>query len=425
MDSSPDHYHWPRVGLCRIPDDVILYILDCLQSSALGAMTLANRHLQELATPALYRNITIPQKEDKHIEHEESAARLLRTLSRRPSLAVLVRSLENAPPVIPLELRSRIDSEHMDPSDPQTVFSEQSSPGDSLLGSISVDAMKSCVNLRALTVTGAIPSSSILEIGEWLHFLFDPSIKLKSLKLLVYPKEYFPTSAWNRFVGRILDAQLSLEHLDYPFDNKRPVFVKEMMEKWAPKLRVLGGSQVGGFKAFLSNKHSIETLVVRSISMTDIPRFLGSQLKSANTIKELVYQGQEKDSIDFGELFATVPWLSSFRGETWLSVPLEDFFRKDLPWAFTSAPYLEEFDLHVHYRPPTHVLSIFQPKAPELDLPSRDQEWPRDQTALLKRYSTVCPELRVFTFPDGRRWARIEDKWMYQDQFARDVVGLC
>ncbi|KIO29941.1 hypothetical protein M407DRAFT_226107 [Tulasnella calospora MUT 4182] len=341
MDSSPDHYHWPRVGLCRIPDDVILYILDCLQSSALGAMTLANRHLQELATPALYRNITIPQKEDKHIEHEESAARLLRTLSRRPSLAVLVRSLENAPPVIPLELRSRIDSEHMDPSDPQT--------------------------------------------------------------------EYFPTSAWNRFVGRILDAQLSLEHLDYPFDNKRPVFVKEMMEKWAPKLRVLGGSQVGGFKAFLSNKHSIETLV----------------LKSANTIKELVYQGQEKDSIDFGELFATVPWLSSFRGETWLSVPLEDFFRKDLPWAFTSAPYLEEFDLHVHYRPPTHVLSIFQPKAPELDLPSRDQEWPRDQTALLKRYSTVCPELRVFTFPDGRRWARIEDKWMYQDQFARDVVGLC
>ncbi|KAG8900001.1 hypothetical protein FRC00_000253 [Tulasnella sp. 408] len=328
MDSTPDRYCWPRVGLRRIPDDVIFYILDFLQSTALGAMTLANRHLQDLATPALYRYITIPKKEDKHVEHQESAARLLRTLSQRPSLTLLVRSLENAPPVIPLQLLSRISSEHTDPSDSQAVPPEEISSRDSLLGSGLADVMKSCVNLRSLTVDGEVPVLSFLETGNWLSFLLDRSINLKDLKLFVYPKGGIAMAAWNQFVARILEVQLSLEYLDYSFDNKTPVFAGEQMEKWTPKLRILGGTQVGGFEALLSSKRSIETMVVRSIPMMDFPHLLGSQLKSASNIKELIYHGPEKDSIDFGELFATMPWLSSFRGETWLSVPLEDFFLK-------------------------------------------------------------------------------------------------
>ncbi|KAG9050679.1 hypothetical protein FS837_003406 [Tulasnella sp. UAMH 9824] len=425
MDPTPDRYSWPRVGLRHIPDDVIFYILDFLQSTSLRAMTLANRHLQRLATPALYRNITLPKKEDKQFEHQESAARLLRTLLRHPSLTVLVRSLENAPPIIPRQLLSRISSEHTDPSDSQAVSPETISSRDPPLGSNPADVMKSCVNLRSLTVAGEVPFLSTLETGNWLSFLLDPSINLKDLKLLVYPKGGIAMAAWNQFVAQILEVQLSLEYLDYSFDNKNPVFAGEQIERWASKLRILGGSQVGGFEALLSNKRSIETMVVRSIPMMDIPHLLGSQLKSANTIRELVYHGPEKDSIDFGELFATMPCLSSFRGETWLSVPLEDFFLKDLPWAFTSAPHLEEFDLRVNYRPPMYSPPILQPKAVETDMKSRGEEWPRNQAALLKRYSTVCPDLRVFTFPDGRRWARMQDTWMFQDCFNKDEVGLC
>ncbi|KAG8892498.1 hypothetical protein FRC01_014125, partial [Tulasnella sp. 417] len=324
MDPLPDHPNLPRIGPHHIPDDVIIYLLDFLDSTAIATMALATRHLQALVTPTLYRTITIPGKEGNHIR---SAAILLRTLSKRPSLTALVRHLENAPPLIPPLVLESVWLENTPPSNSLAAFAGQGGYAQSWSHSLPVEVMKSCVNLQTLTVCGTITSYMIAEADKWLNFLLDPKIKLKSLKLLVNPTNGMIRNIWNNFIAQILDVQSSLEYLDYPFDDKYPV-EKERTESWAPKLRMLCGNDVCGFKALLSPKRSIETLVVRSIPVTDIRRCFGAQLNEASTVEEFVYQGPKVGSTNFADLFEMVPSLKIFRGETWLSAmnPLEDLF---------------------------------------------------------------------------------------------------
>ncbi|KAG8961635.1 hypothetical protein FRC00_011625 [Tulasnella sp. 408] len=328
MDSTSYRLNWPKFGSRRIPDDIMIYILDFLESTALAAMALANRHLKEVITPTLYRTITIPGGGNNYISHQTSAAQFIRTLMHRPSLAVLVRHLENAPPVIPSYLLGSacLGCTIFSPLIP--AFAEQGGSSGSQPHGLPMDVMKLCVNLRSLTVAGLVPFHLTRETNNWLNFLLDPSIKLKRLKLLAHAQHDTIKTRWNRFVAQILDVQLSLEYLEYPFDNKYPEIEKERIDKWVPELRVLCGDDVRGFKALLSGKRSIETVVVRGIPMKDIRRFLGAQLTDVDTIEELVYQGPEVDSLNFADLFETVPSLKVFSGEVWLSVvdPLEDLF---------------------------------------------------------------------------------------------------
>ncbi|KAG9050680.1 hypothetical protein FS837_003407 [Tulasnella sp. UAMH 9824] len=328
MDSIPYCPNWPKFGLRRIPNDIMIYILDFLESTALAAMALANRHLNELITPTLYRTITIPGGGNHGISHQISAARLIRTLMHRPSLTVLVRHLENAPPVIPSYLLRSICSGRLTLSYSGPAFAQQDGHADSQPYGLPMDVMKSCVNLRSLTVAGLVTSHPLRETDKWLNFLLDPRIKLKRLKLLAYAQHNIIKTTWNRFVAQILDVQRSLEYLEYPFDNKYPEIERESIDKWVPELRVLCGDDVRGFKALLSRNRPIETVVVRGIPMKDIRRSFGPQLTSVDTIEELVYEGPQVDSLNFADLFETVPALKIFSGEVWLSVvdPLEDLF---------------------------------------------------------------------------------------------------
>ncbi|KIO29940.1 hypothetical protein M407DRAFT_20999 [Tulasnella calospora MUT 4182] len=204
MDTIMGHSNGPIVGSHRIPDDIIIYILDFLESDTLGTMARASRHLQEVVTPTLYCKITIPQKEGKDIEHQKTAARLLRTLSRKSSLTALVRHFENAPTLVPPEVLKSVCSEHTYPSNLETGSGDQSSlvhPSHP----VPEDAMRSCVNLQSLTVAGTIDIGNINGTGGWLSFLLDPSIKLKNLRLLVYPQGLLTWAIWNSFVVKILD----------------------------------------------------------------------------------------------------------------------------------------------------------------------------------------------------------------------------
>ncbi|KAG9050682.1 hypothetical protein FS837_003409 [Tulasnella sp. UAMH 9824] len=330
MDSIPAHSNLPRVGLHLIPDDIILYIFDVLESTTVAAMTLANRHLQELATPTLYRNITIPRKEGRNIEHLKSAARLLRTLSGRPSLTILVQYLENAPPHIPLHLLGSIWSEHTDLSGSHAVAAEQSAHSHPRLRRLAVDAMKSCVNLRSLGVAGTF-SLEIVESSPWLAItcLLDSRIKLKMFKTSANWDDSVSGKIWNHLVARILDVQLSLDYLDFPFTYVDPPLGEERMEKWAPKLRILVGSRTPQLKALLSDTRPIETLVVRSVSMNDMALLCGDQLGGVDTIKEIIYQGPEvvEPFTSFPAMFGAMPpSLRIFRGEIWLDLPAEDCF---------------------------------------------------------------------------------------------------
>ncbi|KAG8900000.1 hypothetical protein FRC00_000252 [Tulasnella sp. 408] len=201
-----------------------------------------------------------------------------------------------------------------------------------------MDVMKSCLNLQSLTVTGLVSSYLIRGPDNWLNFLLDPSIKLKRLKL-PYAHDNTSKITWNRFVAQILDVQLSLEYLEYPFNNKYPEIEKERIDKWVPELRVLCGDNVHGFKALLSRKRSIETVVVRGIPIKDIRRFFGAQLTNVDTIEEFVYQGPKVDSLNFADLFEMVPSMKVFSGEVWLSVvdSLEDLFMENSTSDITTA----------------------------------------------------------------------------------------
>ncbi|KAG8900017.1 hypothetical protein FRC01_010292, partial [Tulasnella sp. 417] len=327
MDSTPDHSNRPTVGLLCIPDDVIIYILDFLDSATLAAVTQANQHLQELATPPLYRDITIPWEEGQRIKPQESAARLIRTLSKRPSLKVLVQSIENAPSVLSIDPLERVWSEHTDSSELQDGSSGGGAPTRKQLCRVPLDVMKSCVNLRSVNVVEAGSYLYFIDQCRWLNFLLDPSICLKHLKFLNRPEGRVNCHQWNGLFGCILDVQLSLECLDCPVSNRMNAFEEGRMEKWAPNLRALGGGHLGPFKVLLSNKRSIEKLVVRSIPMEGTSSLLAERLEAVDTVKEIVYRGRAKDElVDFPALFGTVPSLRTFRGEVWLDFPTEDDF---------------------------------------------------------------------------------------------------
>ncbi|KAG8961633.1 hypothetical protein FRC00_011623 [Tulasnella sp. 408] len=329
------------VGLRLIPDDIIIYILDFLESTTVAAVTLANRHLQELATPTLYRNITIPRKEDRDVENQKSAARLLRTLSERPSLTTLVRHLERAPPQIPLHLLELIWSEHTDLSESHRGSAEQGSHPNSHLRQVAVDVMKSCVNLRSLAVAGTVSTLYIMDPDQWLSFLIDSSIKLKRFKVCADPDHPLTEALWNHFVAGFLDVQLSLDYLDFPFQYLNFTFEDKRVEKWAPNLRVLVGRYSAQLTALLSDKRPIETLVLPSVSMSDIALWR-DQLKSADTIKEIIYQGPEvvEPFTSFPVLFGGMPpSLRIFRSEIWLDLPAKDCFFEVSLSMFSSHTY--------------------------------------------------------------------------------------
>ncbi|KAG8961634.1 hypothetical protein FRC00_011624 [Tulasnella sp. 408] len=442
MDSVqlPAHSNWPRVGLHLIPDDVIIYILDFFESTTLAAMTLANRHLHELATPALYRHITIPEKEGGNSEHRQSAARLLRTLSRRPSLTIFVQHLENAPPQIPLHALKSIWTDHADLSDSNPRSAEQDAHAHSNLQHVAVDVMKSCVNLRSLHVAGTVSTLQVLDRPQWLSFLLDSSIRLKRFKILTYPEGPLTGRIWQDFVASILDVQLSLEYLDInQCSNKNPPFEEEIMEGWAPKLRILVGRHVGGLRPLLSNKRSIETVVVRSILRSDISFLCGDQLRSTDNIKEVIYQGPEAvEPNNFPVLFSAMPAsLRIFRVEIWLDIGTEEIF-----FQLINMVTLTESVFNVNRQPQLllHAL-IFTPDLTELDIADssysisgllriagadifqtdsawHEEECARDQATWLARYSGICPKLQSLTFPDGKRWIRVENKWIPRDRYS-------
>ncbi|KAG8916024.1 hypothetical protein FRC01_003434, partial [Tulasnella sp. 417] len=82
MDATPVRFNRPRFKLLYFPDDVMIYILDFLDSTALASMALGNRYMQTLVTPTLYRNIIIPGGggELTQLQRQRSTIRLLRTL---------------------------------------------------------------------------------------------------------------------------------------------------------------------------------------------------------------------------------------------------------------------------------------------------------------------------------------------------------
>ncbi|KAG9050681.1 hypothetical protein FS837_003408 [Tulasnella sp. UAMH 9824] len=425
MDSTPDPSTWQRVELHHIPDDVIIYILDFLESTTLAAMTLVNRYLQQLATPALYRNITIPKKTVGVGGKRRSAALLLRTLSRSPELAVLVRHLENAPPFISSPLLRSIWFEPTSSSNSPTGYAEQSAYTSEEFNRISIDVMKSCVNLRSLVVLGNAFSLDIVDPCQWLGFLLHSSIKLKKLKALVYMAGGSVRRVWNGFVASVLDVQLSLESLELSFDNRNPVFEKERMDKWAPKLRILSVSPAAGLKALLCKKRSIETVVICSIPARDISHLCAKELKNADTVKEIVYRGPMKDElVNFAELFGAMPTsLRIFRGEMSLRFSTEDFFLQELLAAFALTPCLTEFDIKDSSRSMMGFFHVGEADIFHTDLESYEDAYMGDRATWLAQYSEICPDLQAFTFPDGRRWDRINGQWISRACSGKSTVG--
>ncbi|KAG8911477.1 hypothetical protein FRC01_005690, partial [Tulasnella sp. 417] len=350
-------------------------------------MTQANRHLQDLTTPALYRNITIPRKENEDDKHQRSAARLIRTLSERPPLAALVRSIENAPCFIRLRILERNLSEHTDPSGPQNGLPEESAHSFRRLYQVPINVMKSCVNLQSLSVVGPGPSACMIETCRWLNLLLDPNIKLRNLRVFSYPRSRTARYLWGHFVAKVLDVQLSLEYLDYSFDNHRPEFRVGRTAIWAPKLRVLGGKHLGGLRALLSNERPIETLVVRSLPMKDICGLGADRLKSVDTLKEIIYQGPvEDEQPDLLELFGAMPTsLRIFRGEMWLNFPTEDHFLQELLNAFALTPNLTEFGVVDSSGSCMGFFEIDQASIFHADTASREEERLKDQVMWLAR----------------------------------------
>ncbi|KAG8912606.1 hypothetical protein FRC01_005000 [Tulasnella sp. 417] len=229
---------------------------------------------------------------------------------------------------------------------------------------------------------------------------------------------------WNRFIGRILDAQLSLEYFDCPISNTEAEFEEGRVEKWVPKLRVLGGDHLGPFEVLLSNKRSIEKLVVRSIPMGDISSLFAERLEAVDTVTEIIYREPEEDQvIDFPALFGTMPSLRTFRGEMWLNFPTEYDFLQELLKAFASTPHLTEFEIEDSTYPLADFLHAAQADISPTGLASQEVESLRDRAMWLARYSKICPEFRSFTFPGGKRWARINDQWILRDCFSRDDGG--
>ncbi|KAG8911478.1 hypothetical protein FRC01_005691 [Tulasnella sp. 417] len=382
-------------------------------------MTLADRHMQDLATPALYRNIIIPRKEEEHEKHQKSAARLVRTLSGRPSLAVLVRGIENAPCFIWVRLLERILFEHADPLGSQNGSLGESTNAITELHHLPVDVMKICVNLQSLSVVGQAPPVDASGTWRWLNFLLNPNIKLKNLRVWCYPRSRIPRASWGFFVAKVLDVQSSLEYLDYSFDNQCPKYGADRVNSWAPELQVLAGNYIGGLRALLSTKRSIGTLVVRSVPMRDFSLLCADQLKTVDTLKEIIYQGPvEDEQPDLLELFGAMPTsLRIFRGEMWLNFPTEDDLFQELLTAFVLTPNLIEFGVVDLSSSCMGFFEIDQASIFHADTASHEEERLQDQGMWLARYAEICPGLRAFTFPDGKQWSRANGWWIYR--------GLC
>ncbi|KAG8961637.1 hypothetical protein FRC00_011627 [Tulasnella sp. 408] len=193
-----------------LPEDILLYTLGFLESHILLAIVRANQRLHALATPVLYRHIVLPNPQHV-LANRTTAARLLITLSKNPSLAVFIQSMENAPPTIPPALIYSIPPETISRARvPGLTASEQVEVPQTSLN----NPMRFCVNMRSLKVQTPIQANGVHEDGGWLNFLLEPGIKLKKLTLLVKPHPS-GVPAWNRFLARVLDHQTSLEYLDY------------------------------------------------------------------------------------------------------------------------------------------------------------------------------------------------------------------
>ncbi|KAG8916023.1 hypothetical protein FRC01_003433 [Tulasnella sp. 417] len=386
-------------------------------------MAQANRHLQDLVTPSLYRNITIPGKEGPDIELQQAGARLIRTLSERPSLAVLVREIENAPSILPIGPLETIWAEGANTSEPDEESSGRGAHTRTQLCRVPLDVMRSCVNLQSLSVVEAGSYLYFVDQCQWLNFLLDPSTRLKSLKFHVNTEGQVNEGMWNYFFGSILDIQVSLEHLECPISNRKAGFEEGHMETWVPNLRVLGGDHLGPFRALLSNKRSIEKLVVHSIPMEDISSLFAERLEAVDTVTEIIYWEPEEDQVvDFPALFGTMPSLRTFRGEMWLDFSTEDDFLQELLKAFALTPHLTEFEIEDSSYPLADFFDVAQVDI-SAGIALEEADFLRDQAAWLRRYSKICPELRSFRFPGGKRWARISDQWILQARFSRNNGG--
>ncbi|KAG8946624.1 hypothetical protein FRC04_011518 [Tulasnella sp. 424] len=417
-----------RCYLQDLPEELILFTLTFLDASTLSAFTQASRYFKAVATPILYRNIEVPSSTEGYLNGQNATARLIRTLVYQPSLARYIHSIDN----LPITLHPGFVTILFAPA-----FSTSTSTGPRLQlnllpPNVPEVVMKTCENLRHLSIDARLMWSTLPPGGGWLRFLLDPRIRLRSLIVKGRPPRQTGL-AWDEFAPALLTAQSELEYLEHPgFDRPELIYndgneAKPDSDKskaatfaWVPKLRVLKGTHLSIFKCLLFPHRPIEEIGFHGVSMTEISFRLVPFLRHVPTITSFSCNAQSGPRMDLKGILDALPSLRTLKLAILLSCSYEDFFCRDLPSALGSAAQLE----HVDLRNTTSEID-----GTDLVITKYTGPHPstlRKQQSLLFEYGALACSLRSFVFPDERSWTRssIDSGWEKKGEPGSPVASI-
>lgn len=409
-----------RCYLQDLPEELILHTLTFLDSSTLSSFTQAGRYFKAVATPILYRNIALPSNTEGSLNGQNVTARLIRTLVHQPSLARHIHSIDN----LPITLHPGFVTILFAPA-----FGTRTGPRNQLNllpPDVPQEVMRTCENLRHLSIDARVMWSTFPSGGGWLRFLLDPRVRLRSLIIKGRPLLQAGL-AWDEFAPALLTAQSELEYLDHPgFDrlermcsDGEKVKLEDVTSSWVPKLRILKGRDGSIFKCLLSAHRPLEEIYFYGVSMTEITFRLVPLLQQVPTITAFACNAQSGPRMDLKMLLDALPSLRHLKLAILLSGSYDDFFRRELPRALECAAKLEHVDL-----------SDTTSEVDGIDLLITTYTGPHPsilhtQASLLGKYGTMTPALRSFVFPDERHWARSStaSEWEKMEQSEVPFLG--
>lgn len=200
-----------------LPAELVLCILSFLHPTDLCKLAKANKYLNELATPLIYRTI--------RLDHPHRAALLFRTLLQSPHLARHVVSFR------------RSDSPTSCGGTRRFAESLQTS-----LPHMQVNALRNAVHLRALEMRLGPAAETFPAALRRVQFLTDGTVQLRSFGIFSVGNTMGQDRLWNQFVLTIIRAQgPTLEELSlgsFRWDDEWND-VEPLRQQDFPKLRKL------------------------------------------------------------------------------------------------------------------------------------------------------------------------------------------